>query len=474
MTCYAGFTIIAYVCIAFGSTIIIPASACELNTTNSQQGYIAAGPLVGIILGGVVGGYLGDKFGRRRVLLIALITAAIINGIASISVNWVMLMILQSIASFCAAGEYSLSMTILSESVPMAKRNLVVLLVTSIFLMAQGVMAVLAIPIIPLPFSNYISALDIYWNSWRTLLLVYSAPSLVSAAWLAFMLESPKYLFTQGREEEALKIIRTIHRLNKGKSAGELQITGLVTDAQQINGPASSKDQIVPLFKLPLVKYTIIVTALHMFQQVGSFQIWLPTIANQFIQIVETGEGTDKSLCAIINDSLEAPPNPDIAPCALNVVALLMVLLVCVAQSVANALLSLIVNRVGRRNMAMGVTATCGLAGVLVNLVPNAYGSVAFFIIFLLGILVIGLYTAIAVALFPTQLRALAVALTMTGGRIGTFASVQILNLMLVTNCNAGFYLFCAIFASSAIIAAFLPDDRRLQTQRKPEAKNTE
>lgn len=40
-----------------------------------------------------------------------------------------------------ASGHYSQAMTIVSESVPMAKRNVVVLLVGSLFLLAQGIMA---------------------------------------------------------------------------------------------------------------------------------------------------------------------------------------------------------------------------------------------------------------------------------------------------------------------------------------------
>ncbi|KPI99494.1 Synaptic vesicle 2-related protein [Papilio xuthus] len=462
LTALTGFIIIAYACIAFGTTIIIPASACELETTNAQQGLIAAGPLVGIILGGVFGGYLGDKFGRRRMLFVSLLSASAVNALASISVDWIMLLILQTIASFCAAGKYSLSMTMVSESVPMAKRNLIVLLVTSIFLLAQGIMAVIAIPIIPLSFSFYLPNLGIYWNSWRTLLLVYSAPGLLAAAWLLTIKESPKYIYSQGREQEAIDIIKSIHRMNNRKSAGELQISGLIYDAQQSSGPLSPKEQIIPLFKMPLLKYTIIMTTLFVFQQVGAFAVWLPSIANQFVQIVETGEGTDQSLCSILSNSIDIPADPDVVPCSLNVTSLLMVLLVGAVQS--HDFSYKIVNRVGRRNMAMVVAVACGLAGIITNLIPNAYVSVAFFVFFMLGILILGLYTAIAVALFPTSLRALAVALTMTGGRLGTFASVQILNLLLEVNCDAGFYLFCSIFAASAIVAAFLPNDKYLQT----------
>lgn len=59
----------------------------------------------------------------------------------------------------------------------------------------------------------------------------------------------------------------------------------------------------------------------------------------------------------------------------------------------------------GRRNMVIGVTAFVGSAGIVTNLIPNAYGSASAFAVFMLGIMVLGLYTAMSVALFPTHLR---------------------------------------------------------------------
>ncbi|CAK1579067.1 unnamed protein product [Parnassius mnemosyne] len=457
LTTLAGFITIAYMCVCYATTIIIPASACELGTTTSQQGYIASGPRFGEITGAIIGGYLGDKFGRRRVLLFALISSAVLNGIASISVNWVMLLIVQSLASFCSGSQCSLAITVLCESVPMCRRNVLVLWVLSMFFLSQGIMAVIAIPIIPLPFSFYLPGLGIYWNSWRTLLLVYSTPSLLAAVWLFFMQESPKYVFVKGHEEESIDIIKTIHRWNNWKPAEDFQIKSLTLDA--LDEPTSIKDQIVPLFKAPLLKYTVIMTTLCLLQLITAFGVWLPTIVNQFMQIVETGVGTDRSLCSIISDSVEVPVDPDVAPCALNVSSLLLVLSMGALRSFLNILLSLVVNRVGYRNMAICFTVVCGVSGIMVNLIPNAYASVVFFMIFMTGALVTGMYVALTVALFPTHLRALAVALTSTGGSIGMLASVPILNRLLEVNCSAGFYTFSSIFLSSAFIAAFLPND---------------
>lgn len=73
-----------------------------------------------------------------------------------------------------------------------------------------------------------------------------------------------------------------------------------------------------------------------------------------------------------------------------------------------------------------------------------------------------GFYTAIAVTLFPTRLRTMAMAMSMIGARLMSVVFIQIINYLLVNSCELGFYLFSTLFASSALILALLPDDRRL------------
>nr|XP_032515777.1 putative transporter svop-1 isoform X1 [Danaus plexippus plexippus] len=463
----SGLIIISLVCIAYASTIIVPASACELETTTSQKGLLAAVPVIALLLGAVPWGYLTDIYGRKRMLIILLSSSAVFNGLASISVNWIMLLILQFLSTFFSSGQFSQAMSILSESVPMANRNIVVLLVGSIFLLSQGIMALMAIPIIPLSFSYYMPTLGIYWNSWRSLLLLYSAPSLISIIGLLFISESPKFLFNKGLEREALSVVSRIHKINNIWSKKEFPVLDIQRDRPQTTETKTAlTDTFSSLFKRPLLKNTIILSTLFLFQQVGSFVLWLPTVSNQFVRILETGEGSDLTLCAIIRSSINTPPDTTTAPCALNVTSLLLVLSVSALQSIANGLISLIINRTGRRNVVICVTAFCGIAGILVNFVPNAIGSAVLYIVFLIGIVALGLYSAIAVALFPTYLRALAVAFTMTIGRIGTFVSVQVLNRLLNDNCEISFYIYGGIFASSAIVAAFLVDDRQLQPKK--------
>ncbi|XP_038221676.1 synaptic vesicle 2-related protein-like [Zerene cesonia] len=467
-----GLITIAFVTVSYSTTIIVPASACELETTVTQRGLLAAGPIVGLIIGGSLWGVLSDLYGRRLMMFISLLAAAAVNALCSISVHWGMLLGLQFITALIASGQYSQGMTMLSESVPLAKRNIVVLIVSSFSLLSQGLMTALAIPIIPLKFSYYLPSLNIYWNSWRTLMVVYSIPSLISAAWIYAMEESPKFAYARGNEAESLRILRKIHRINNRGTNMEFEVEGILKENVEKQA-TNIKEQILPLFKTPLLKNTVIMTLLFLFQQVGSFLIWLPTIANQFVQIVQTGEGTNQTLCGVLNKSLNEEPDPDVDPCSLNVTAMVIVLAMGALHSIFNLLISVVINRVGRRNMVIIVSSVCGICGILVNVVPNVIGSGILFLIYLIGIVVTGLYAAMGVALFPTYLRVFAVALTMTGGRIGTFASVQILNFLLVNNCEVGFYTFTTIFTSSAILAAFLVDDRRLVKNLEKASKET-
>ncbi|CAB3227017.1 unnamed protein product [Arctia plantaginis] len=461
-TALAGLTMIAYSSTVYGGTFIVPTSACELGTTPHQQGILAAGPMAGLLLGSMVWSYLADKRGRRTMILIALMLSSVSNIIGTISVNWIMLMICQFISALLASGLYSMSMTYLSESVPKSNRSSAVLIVSSVMLITQGLLALLAIPIIPLRFSYYLPGLGIYWNSWRLLMLMFSVPQVITAICYYFMQESPKFVFTKGDEAKALAILQTIYRINNRNKNEELQVKCLLKDEVTVIDKSTSARK-VSLFKMPLLKYTIIMLALNIAQQLPSFVVWLPKIADHFVRILQTGDRTDLTMCQVLNmESTHIDPNA--TPCALNTTSLLFVLGVGVMQAIFNLCMSFMINFVGRRNMVMAIYLLCGGSGILVNLVPNIIGSAILFILMLMGIVIVGLCTTICVDLFPTHLRAQAIAVTMTAQYIAIVASIQVLNLLFLNHCDTGFYLFSTLFALAAIVTAFLPNDRQPQS----------
>lgn len=55
------------------------------------------------------------------------------------------------------------------------------------------------------------------YNSWRIFLLICAIPSFVVTGLLLLLPESPKYLLSSGKYEEALEIFRKIYVINTGK-----------------------------------------------------------------------------------------------------------------------------------------------------------------------------------------------------------------------------------------------------------------
>ncbi|XP_053605866.1 solute carrier family 22 member 6-like isoform X2 [Plodia interpunctella] len=460
-----GMIIISFSFVVYSNTVLIPLSSCELNTNIAQRGLMAAMPSLGSIVGAIFWGYLGDTKGRRKMLLISLLLGAGLNALSSISLNWIMLIVIQSVSSVLVSGQYPLSMTLLSECVPLDKRNLVLILVTSIFLFSQGLMAVIAIPIAPLGFSYYMPFLGIHWTPWRAIALVYSIPSVVSLVWLFFMQDSPKFVLENDQAERALKILQSIYKVNNLGSKKTLEVAAVVRKRQSemVNQKLSLLEKLKPFIRPPLRRKIIIITTLYAFQFMWPFKVWLPTIANQMMSIIETGKGSDLTLCRIIRLSFKDPSSDD---CSLNTTALSLVMTVCAVQSLANLTFTPFLNRVGRRNMVIMITSFCGISGIFVNIMPHAITSFLLFTIQLIGMICMGYYTAIAVSVFPTAYRAMGVTIAVTGNRISMFFAIQILNYMLKHFCEVGFFIFCILFTSSSLITLLLPDDRISMTPR--------
>lgn len=68
------------------------------------------------------------------------------------------------------------------------------------------------------------------YNSWRIFLLVMSLPSFLVAALLFLLPESPKFLITSGRQEEALEVFRGIYMMNTGHSKDQYPVKQILVD----------------------------------------------------------------------------------------------------------------------------------------------------------------------------------------------------------------------------------------------------
>lgn len=124
------------------------------------------------------------------------------------------------------------------------------------------------------------------YNSWRIFLMVCSIPSFIVAALLLYLPESPKFLISRGRSEEALAIFRGIFVTNTGKPAELYPVKELLIDEKlqqeleatktKAKGKYSSMlsdimNNSKGLFVPPILKFTLISIIINFTFHIGYY-----------------------------------------------------------------------------------------------------------------------------------------------------------------------------------------------------------
>src|SRR5919199_4313709 len=166
----------------------------ELKTTPFLEGLIVASLLLGAAVGAGSAGPLSDRLGRRNLILIAAVTFAIGAIGAALSPSIAVLVLFRVVLGL-AVGAAALTVPLyLSEIAPTEIRGAIsslnqLMIVTGI-LSAYIVNAVLA------------SA-----GSWRWMLGLAVVPAVILLIGMYFMPETPRWLVSQDREDEARDVL---------------------------------------------------------------------------------------------------------------------------------------------------------------------------------------------------------------------------------------------------------------------------
>lgn len=70
----------------------------------------------------------------------------------------------------------------------------------------------------------------IVWHSWNVFLIVCAFPSILAATAHIFVPESPKFLMTAGRNDEAMQVFMKIYSWNSGKDPDSYPVKNLIDE----------------------------------------------------------------------------------------------------------------------------------------------------------------------------------------------------------------------------------------------------
>ncbi|CAG4933582.1 unnamed protein product [Parnassius apollo] len=458
-----------------GLGYVLPAAQCDLKLTMQQRGWLAAIPFLAAILTSYFWGWLADTRGRRPVMLYSMLICIFMSVLLSFAPNLISFAVLQFLSSIFMSGSTAVVYTYLGEFNNLRHRDRMVAFGSSFVGIGTVVLPCISWLILPLEFSLPIEFLGITYRSWRLLVVACVMPYFVSCILLIFAPESPKFLYSAGYHDECLKVLRSIYATNKWMPADSFPVTNLVIEAQSSKQEAtngkptileSMRDQTVPLFRSPLLPWTILTCFVQfgIFATTNGFYVWVPTILNSMANYGET----DMSICDIL-DANKKTPNNDTIVCddTINTATFEQSIYIGLVFCSMYIIVGFLLGMVGKKTILVCVLVMTGLCGVGAHLAPAARPAVVLFAIFQMSGACIGLMNAVSVELFPTIYRAMAICLAMMMGRMGSMVGSNLVGYFLEANCGVSFYLFGGIVAACGVLCLTLPNKKKMSAEKQ-------
>ncbi|XP_034172491.2 putative transporter SVOPL [Osmia lignaria lignaria] len=430
--------------------IILPSAECDLQMTLFQKGVLNAIIFVGMVSSGYLWGYVADVRGRKIVFMYGYLADGICNILCGLSQNFWTLAFFKFLSGFIISGPHASILAYCSEFYGVKERVRIPLVIGFSITFGNTVAAALAWLVIPQTWSIVLGDGVFVYNSWRLYLSLCGVPSLIGLICLSQFPESPKFLMSQGRREEALEVFKKIYKVNSGKSADEFPIQLL--EDETCKKSATNEEQDGKLKKRVIFFYPYLLRLLSVTtMQFGSMwvtntlRMWQPQLFAMLADFDSldhnTTMGKQHTFCEILDLSSVGNENSittaDGADCSVVNETVYMntaisSLFGCACLLVASIMLNILNHKI-LLYICYGVSFCC--------IVCLYWSTDALLTLILTGMTVGFTNTTLStiigatVILFPTSLRAIAVSLAMMIGRIGTIVGNLLFPVLLSYGC---------------------------------------
>ncbi len=164
--------------------------------TGGQSAIILLSSGIGAILGAAIWGRIADLYGRRRVFILTVLNFSLATGLIYFTPEngWVYLSVMRFFVGFGVGGLYCVDLPLVQEFVPARMRGFIGGLVT-VFI-PLGVMI-----------ASSFAAFTTNAIGWRGLFVVGLVPAAFTLVIRGWVPESPHWLMSQGRREDARRSI---------------------------------------------------------------------------------------------------------------------------------------------------------------------------------------------------------------------------------------------------------------------------
>ncbi|CAH1131606.1 unnamed protein product [Ceutorhynchus assimilis] len=186
---------------------------------------------IGQFFGLMTSGFISDKYGRKVVLVWGLILCGICGCLRTFMPTYELFLVFEFLDAAFGSGSYICGFVLGVELVGPKKRILTGTLISSCYAIGEILIAIAA------------------WNtkSWKPLILISYAPSILLVSYLWLIPESLRWNLSKGRIAECKKTLRKLAKVN-GKEISDKELETLDVVVAEINGPGKSLGKSNSLF----------------------------------------------------------------------------------------------------------------------------------------------------------------------------------------------------------------------------------
>ncbi len=395
---------------------------------------IAAG-FLGMFAGTIVLGAGSDSFGRRPAFIVMLLIYSVFTFAGALAPNPRVLLAARILAGTGIGAEMVVIDTYVSELVPRRARGRYVAVTQLIGFTAIPVAALLARILVP---THWLMA------GWRWVMVIGSAGALLAWYLRRNLPESPRWLETRGRRNEAATVLDRIESENRGARSefgaqargrerfADLKNHNLTLGMPERNQAPETPERRMPfreLWRPPYRARTLMLVVFHLMQTVGfyGFANWAPTF------LLREGHGLRASLDYGFLIALVSPVGPLLGVLTTErferkrAIVVLALLVAAAGLAFPNA---------ARLRASSGAVAIVGI-GAPITVFSYWFSAVLH---------------AYQAELFPTPARATGVGFAYSWSRLSAVLSTLVIGALVARSVTAVFVFMAAAMGAVAIV----------------------
>jgi MFS family permease len=186
-----------------GSLSAAIAESPSLQLSGGQIGVAASAYLTGAVIGALFFGWLTDRLGRKKLFTITVLIYLLATIASGLSWDFWSFAVFRAITGAGIGGEYAAVNATIQELIPARRRGFTDLVINGSFWVGAAIGAVGALVVLD-P-----SVMDPEWG-WRAAFVIGGVIGFVVLLMRRFIPESPRWLMTHGRPEEADRVVAGI------------------------------------------------------------------------------------------------------------------------------------------------------------------------------------------------------------------------------------------------------------------------